>query len=71
MKWGAAMKVKTRVAYVATVGEFYNLEGTYIDGLIRGRNTIFYDAPVKQTAFPSIAGPFKKKSLIQRIKEKF
>lgn len=73
MKWGAAMEVKTKVAYAATVGEFYQLKGKRLDGVVPPKrwprtHTWYFSV---DTAFPEIAGPFKKKSLIQRIKEKF
>lgn len=63
------MKVKTKVANVARVGEFYQLRGKRIDGIVP-RVKISY---VSYTfgGFPEIAGPFKRRGWLDKIKEKF
>lgn len=71
------MKVKTKVAYVATIGEFYSLHGRWIDGIIANQNPQAY-VEIQQmaiTTFPEIDGPFRASPLFveiyKRLKEKF
>lgn len=71
------MKIKTKVAYVATVGEFYALGGHYLDGVIK-RTPIYREIANQVISeygnfainWPDIIQA-KKKTLLDRLKEKF